>query len=265
MKVSRVYDVLAAFERRVRGRRTYPIHKSLNLPGGSDLVDYIFQQTGITFEGHLLDAGCGVGDTAMKFCRRNPENRATGVSLSKREIGEAKNSARQSGLADRCRFAVRSYDEQFEEQFDLIIGIESLKHSYKLNNTMANLTGALRPGGKLIIADDFATSQYFEMPDDLRDSFEKFWALSMVYTKTDFVSQARSVGMQIHSAQDMTSYMDQQAADRLQLKYRRFGRLKKLMPWSPGQDLIGIFQAGVALEYFYSQGAFTYELLIFEK
>lgn len=265
MKVAGVYDALAAYERLRHGRLSYPIHKQLHLDDGVELVDYLFSELEIETASHLLDAGCGVGDTALRFCQQNHENTALGISLSQKEIDLATQASKGMQLHDRCQFVLQSYDDPMNNSFDLIIAIESLKHSRDLQATVQNLSRTLKPGGKIGLADDFAKDTYAEMPEALRQTFEKYWSLCTVYTNQDFLTAFHASGLQLIKKNDLTSSMQPKKRNKLESKYKRFGLIRKLLPSNAIRNTMGIFQAGIALEYFYSRDAFSYELLIFEK
>ena len=70
-------------------------------------------------------------------------------------------------------------------RFDLIVAVESLKHSPDIDVTLARLREALRPGGRIVIVDDF-----FRGDDDDR-------------TARDLVANWELVGL--HRAETYTS------------------------------------------------------------
>ncbi len=162
--VSRYYDLLHLWTRLNKGFRAFSgiearaIHRWLDHPDSGDFSPATIHA--IMLAGGLadtpiaaLDAGCGYGGTmfalqaALGGCWH-------GITISPRQCAVGAKAARQKGLADAVTFACGSYDEPQTPGYNLIYGIESLVHSIDPARTVANLAGALRPGGTFIIVDD---------------------------------------------------------------------------------------------------------------
>lgn len=103
----------------------------------------------------ILDAGCGVGGTAIHFAKK--ENcEIWGLSLSPDQIGQAKQNAKKANVEDRCTFLEMDYSQtSFEDNsFDAIIGIESICYAEPKIAFLQEAKRLLKPGGKLAIADN---------------------------------------------------------------------------------------------------------------
>jgi cyclopropane fatty-acyl-phospholipid synthase-like methyltransferase len=105
----------------------------------------------------VIDAGCGLGGTVF-YLRSRLGGRYDGITLSPSQRDRAERAARRLGVADSCRFHVFSFDDDLgaiaPDGADLIVAIESLAHSPDVSRTIANLTRALRPGGRLAVVED---------------------------------------------------------------------------------------------------------------
>jgi cyclopropane fatty-acyl-phospholipid synthase-like methyltransferase len=109
----------------------------------------------------LLDAGCGVGGTAIDLARRFPKLRAVGVNLSAEQVMMAESFALREGMPDRLDFRCASYLETGlpDGSFDGIACIESLCHCSDRPRFLAQARRLLRSGGRLCVIDFFRTSR----------------------------------------------------------------------------------------------------------
>ncbi len=79
---------------------------------------------------HVLDAGCGVGGSAI-FLAQTFECQVVGITLSEKQVQAACLKANQAGVKDRVTFKVMDYTctDFPSESFDIIWGIESICHA----------------------------------------------------------------------------------------------------------------------------------------
>lgn len=102
--------------------------------------------------GHVLDIGCGFGDTTRQLAERvGPDGFAVGVDAAPRFVEAARAEAAAAGV-DNVRFDVMDVETTpFEERFD---------HAFSRMGTMffanpvaalRNVRRALRPGGRLVM------------------------------------------------------------------------------------------------------------------
>jgi len=181
-----LYDQLVQFESTTRTEAAYPIHKKLNFhlsentSSFQDITDWLAHHIDIPDDAHILDAGCGVGYTLLSLCQ-NTQRTGVGISLSPEEINRANAAAKSANLSKQCRFKVHSFNESLNEQFDLIIAIESTKHSIDLKETLATLSKSLKPEGQLLILEDFLTKEPISL--SLKNRFEDYWHLQDNYPK----------------------------------------------------------------------------------
>lgn len=75
---------------------------------------------------HVLDIGCGWGGMALTLARE-ADVRVTGITLSKEQLGIARQRAEMAGLSDRVRFALCDYREM-EGRFDRIVSVGMFEH-----------------------------------------------------------------------------------------------------------------------------------------
>lgn len=155
-QVSHIYDALFSFESKKR-TEAYPIHKKIEFEGGS-LLDWVEKTSGAAEGVRILDAGCGTGNTLFQF---HHKHKATGIglTLSQQEVDFAMRQAGKIPDAD-LQFLKRDFASDLKDlgEFDLVICIESLKHTPEPQQVIESLSQRLKPGGKLVIVDDLLVS-----------------------------------------------------------------------------------------------------------
>ncbi|MGK5550587.1 SAM-dependent methyltransferase [Actinomadura kijaniata] len=103
---------------------------------------------------HVLDAGCGPGETAVSLARRFSV-RVTGVTVSAFEVERANERAGESGVAGLARFEYGDFMELDypDGTFDAVLALESLQNAPDLDRVLGELYRVLRPGGRLSLSD----------------------------------------------------------------------------------------------------------------
>ncbi len=132
----------------------------------------------------ILDAGCGVGGSAIWLAKRFDVHVA-GITLSEDQARRARRYAVAQRLANKVQFLCQDYAQTafLSGTFDLIWAIESVCHS---NDKVAFLTEArrlLKPRGRLVIADGWATETQ-SARSDLMQSWLKGWAVPVEHFVT---------------------------------------------------------------------------------
>ena len=82
----------------------------------------------------VLDAGCGVGGTAI-YIAKNIGARVVGISFVKKHIDLAKKYAKDNGVEKLTDFQAQDYTEtNFKNNsFDIVYGIESICHAFQVS------------------------------------------------------------------------------------------------------------------------------------
>lgn len=235
----------------------YPIHKKLVLPESKDIYEWLSKEFSFPKGAAVLDAGCGVGFGTMLLARQH-DIKITGISLSPSEVNQATINAHQVELQNCVSFAVQSFDELATASYDVIIAVESVKHSLDLNHSLQVLKNALKPEGQLIIVEDF---YHLKKRSSNAENYVKDWALIDAFRESDYLSVLNERLIQWH---DMTAYMPPKRTVSL------YGKLLFLTlgSWWKGKTSLNIYQifrGGIYLDLLYAGGVMSYKVLHYRK
>jgi SAM-dependent methyltransferase len=115
-----------------------------------------FQNSGTR---HLtaLDLGCGVGASLIYLTDHLEEDfTGIGLTISPVQVRLAQHEQLKKDPDKRCKFIVGDFlFPPIHKQFDLIFSIEAFAHSAKPNEYFQSAARLLKPGGRLVLCDDF--------------------------------------------------------------------------------------------------------------
>lgn len=109
------------------------------------------ERGGIGAGEHVLDVGCGCGDSTLEIARRvGPTGSVTGIDISKPMLARAAESARASGLANATFLLADAATERLPEgRFDVLFSRFGVMFFEDPAAAFANLRRALAPGARL--------------------------------------------------------------------------------------------------------------------
>ena len=118
-----------------------------------DLIDALLHWAQIHQAEQILDAGCGIGGSALYLCDRYQAN-VIGITLSPKQAARANERAATAGLANKAHFQVADVLQTpfGDEQFDVIWSMESGEHYPDKSQFFQESYRLLKPGGKLLMA-----------------------------------------------------------------------------------------------------------------
>ena len=106
----------------------------------------------------VLDAGCGIGGSSI-FLAKKLGCEVTGISLSEKQVTQAKELADKQGVQEKTEFKVMNYCATSfpDKSFDIVWGCESVCYADDREQFVKEAWRLLKPGGRLVVADGFVT------------------------------------------------------------------------------------------------------------
>ncbi|KQS60420.1 cyclopropane-fatty-acyl-phospholipid synthase [Geodermatophilus sp. Leaf369] len=114
-------------------------------------LDLVCRKLGLTEDSRLLDVGCGWGSMAIHAAGRYGAT-VVGITISEEQATLARKRVAEAGLTDRIEIRVQDYRETADGPYDAISSIGMAEHvgRARLPEYVAQLSGLLRPGGRLL-------------------------------------------------------------------------------------------------------------------
>ena len=265
----RYYDNnAAAFERLGQGGAS--IHRAVWGPGVATReaafhhVDELILEALPPGDGRrtVVDLGCGLG-ASLLYLASQIDLVGEGITISPLQAARAAELIAQAGLGDRVRCREGNYlslPEDLAGTADLTFSIEAFIHSPDAGGYFREAARSLRPGGKLVVCDDFLTSA--TPPDSPRaarwlQEFRTGWHAESLLTVDQVRTLAAAHGLVLVRDLDLTSDLElRRPRDRWISLLVAAGRMFR-PPGEYWQSLVG----GNALQWALMRGLLTYRFL----
>ena len=92
----------------------------------------------------VIDFGCGTGQEALEMARRGAK-KVIGVDIREQVLEQARRSARDAGLEERCEFTTRP-----SEKADIIVSLDAFEHFEDPAAILQIMDTLLRPDGEVL-------------------------------------------------------------------------------------------------------------------
>jgi ubiquinone/menaquinone biosynthesis C-methylase UbiE len=220
-EVRRYYDRnTPAFVAYGQGGRVGAIHRAVWAPGVDDLEGAFHQvddriadhvRTLIPPAGvaHIVDLGCGIGASLCYLAQHLPV-RGTGITVSPVQAQIAGQRIKDAWLSDRVQVIEGDFTKLPAgiPEADAAYAIESFVHGPDPEAFFSECARLIRPGGALIICDDFK-----RVTDDSRatrviERFCRGWHVNTLLALDELRALATAGGFDLRSITDLTPYLE---------------------------------------------------------
>jgi len=144
----------------------------------------------------VLDAGCGVGGTAM-WMVENHGVRAMGITVTPSQVTRARRYAAERGLGAGALFSVQDYCHIAlpDDTFDIVYGLESVNYAPDKRRFIAEAFRVLKPGGRFVVQDGFRSDRKLSGQEErLQESWLAGWLVPNLSVRQEFAAQAKEAG-----------------------------------------------------------------------
>lgn len=215
----------------------------------------------------VLDAGCGVGGSAIMLAR-SPGCYVTGITLSAKQVATATAFAERHGVADRVQFAVNDYTQTgyASGSYDYVWAIESMQTAPDRALFFKEAARVLKPRGKIVIADCFKARPYDINTEPQMITMLNGWAMSDLKTIVEIEQIAQPFGLALKHNRDVSGEIRKSvhAIYRAALLGMVGTKLYNLYRKATYFSRIH-YKTGIAQYHTYNRSLWTYNLIVLQK
>lgn len=195
----------------------------------------IAKKAQINSDDYVLDAGCGVGGTAI-FLAKNYGCKVVGITLTPHQAEKAKVNAKKSNVSHLVEFQVMDYmNTTFESNtFTVITGIESICYAEPKIGFLREAHRLLKPGGRIALAENLQGKQQLNHTEynSLYTNAFNGCKVDSLDTKEQYLSNLKQLNFKQAICEDYTPLIKPSIK-----RLRRFWYLAK--PYNLAHKLIG--------------------------
>lgn len=166
--------------------------------------EVLADRVGVEEGDRVLDAGCGVGGSAIWLARERGAE-VVGVNINEQQVEKARAAAEQAGVADLVEFRVTDFADTGldDDSVDVYWSIEAVCHADDKRAVVDEARRVVRDGGRLVITDGFRGSDYPPEGQEALDTMYETMALPGLVTVDEFRGMLEDAGFDGVAMEDM--------------------------------------------------------------
>jgi len=211
----------------------------------------LLEKSQISETDKVLDAGCGVGGTAI-FIAKKRNAQVTGITLSDKQLEKAIRNAQDNNVNNLVKF----YKQDFtgtsfpDSSFTIIWACESVSHVKNINGFCEEAARMTTDKGRLILSDFFLTEDNQTDPNSWIKKWENSWAITKLFTVNQLAAGLENHGFKKLEIVDVTDKIEK-SVYRLYLAYQ-LGKI-------PSKIYNALFNVSPYAKYHYRSGYYQYK------
>jgi len=235
------------------------LHYSHQLIG--EAIERYAQQSG---QAKLLvaDLGCGVGATMRDLLKQlTHPTTMLGLTISPTQAQLARDQLRATASQHRCAVIEGDFlAVPLRAGFDVVYSIEAFSHAPSAEGYLSQVVRLLRPGGRLILIDDFLSDAANATHEWVR-AYQEGWFVPNVQTVEAIAGLAEQLGLDLCEQRDLTPLLRLRALpNALALSLLRVGQRLPIRHTALPSTL-----GSMALQQCLRDGLTRYRWLMFER
>lgn len=211
---------------------------------------------------HLVDLGCGVGTSLLYLAERLPIH-GTGITISPVQARLARRRIHEAGFSGRITCVEGDYCAipANVEKADLAYAIESFVHGPDAGGMLAAWAGLIRPGGLLVLCDDFKRPIDSNASAQAVERFRRGWHVNTLLSRDELQAAARDAGFDHESTDDLSPALEiRRGRDRLVTAV-----VSVAARWGFARGRLDYLLGGSALQQCLAQGWIGYDFVVFRR
>lgn len=222
---------------------------------------------GIKTGDRVLDAGCGVGGSAI-YLAKNQKVQVSGITLSEKQVKTAKANAAKHQMESLVDFTIQDYtNTSFKDNsFDIIWACESLSSANDKTAFINEAFRLLKMGGRLVLSDFFKSENSTTGHNDLLAKWANTWAMAPLVSSGSLIEQFQRAGLKLEQHKDYTAEI-YPTAKRMYLGYL-LGALPAIaynMIFGASRYARNHYRSGYFQHKALKQGLWQYQVMVFSK
>lgn len=213
----------------------------------------------------VADLGCGVCGSLCRMAKVLPL-RGVGVTISDEQVELSRRRIAEQGLAGavECRKADFCALPADIGSVDLAFSIEAFVHAPSGDDYFRECARLVRPGGTLIVCDDFITdARHREVPSSRRwiERFRRGWFAGNACTEAEAHERAARAGFTHVETLDLTPYLEIRRP-----RDYAIGALMRSLGWLPIENNYWLMlYGGHALQIGLKRGWMKYAFVVWQR